>query len=541
MAERWHTFEPTQFFPDPLQRAVSALDKAYGAIEKAAGVVEKALRVSQKLAKKAAVNPAEVALRKIAAEVDRFIVGLDTNTTAHAIVIPIRKKVIRRTKGGSGIEDFLNPNEPAYAYVQRAKTAGGGTGVFYTTLVESMADTGDVCRPMFPPDYAVTGACVLAGAETLQDLNVPLRLFTTLFTGNLRSPPGGASAPVVRNLKVMSAPVPGGIGAVLRWDPLPPVNTLPRLTGERIVAEEIFLIRVRQDFTRGWFTWADLFTAEPLDDMSDLQDKGDVKVVARIRNNGFVVSYTDTKNLLGDKDTYYYTACVRYSVNNEVQPMGTLSNVARVTRVGPQPSSRLAVPPDWYATKSLSELFPPLHEAINLVRLEAARLGSRTTTNSGLQQMIEQTISQIQRLVQQYKATIESTKEITERLQTLTAEESPASLHATTITRSRGGMDAWLAELARRLSDTTDESTPSISEDAVVIGFVIVAGAPRLPDLSALIALFELFFGRHQRNPLNNVLNDNLAPDGGQGQIPAVNRPVLGYTDAMLPSETPTC
>ena len=42
--------------------------------------------------------------------------------------------------------------------------------------------------------------------------------------------------------------------------------------------------------------------------MSDLQDKGDVKVVARIRNNGFVVSYTDTKNPLGDKDTYYYTA-----------------------------------------------------------------------------------------------------------------------------------------------------------------------------------------------------------------------------------------
>ena len=38
------------------------------------------------------MNPAEVALRKIAAEVDRFIVGLDTNTTAHAIVIPIRRR-----------------------------------------------------------------------------------------------------------------------------------------------------------------------------------------------------------------------------------------------------------------------------------------------------------------------------------------------------------------------------------------------------------------------------------------------------------------
>lgn len=537
MADRWHTFEPSQFFPDPLQRAVSALDKAYGALEKTASVVDKALKVAKKLATKASVNPGEVALKAIMAEIDKYITGLSSNTTAHAIIIPIRKKVIRRTKGAAAIEDFLSPNEPAYAYVQRAKDTAGGTAAFYNTLIESLADEGDICRPAFPSNYAVTGACVLAGAETLQDLQVPLRLFTTLFAGNMRMPPAATALPVVQNLRVLAAPVRGGVGAVLRWEPLMPVSVTPLLTGERVVAEEIFLIRVRQDFTRGWFAWSDLFNVEPLESVTDLPDKGDVKVVARIRNNGFVVSYIDTQ-LLSDKDTYYYTACVRYSLNGVVQPMGSLSNVARVTRSAPQPSSRLAVPPDWYATKSLTELFPPLQEAINTIRAGASRLTSITSVNSGGQQLIQQTIDQIDRLLQQYRDTIAKTAEITERLQLLTAEQSPAGLHATTLTTSAGGMDAWFAELARRLSDTSDPSTPVISNDAVVVGFVIVAGAPRLPELTALITLFEMFFGRHPRNPLAAPLENTTAP---RAQVPAAPRPIVGYTDAMLPSETPTC
>lgn len=339
--------------------------------------------------------------------------------------------------------------------------------------------------------------------------------------------------PVVQNLRVLSAPVRGGVGVVLRWDPLLPVNVTPLLTGERVVAEEIVLIRIRQNFTRGWFAWSDLFNVELQDSLTDLPDKGDVKVIARIRNNGFVTSYTETRDLIGDKDTYYYTACVRYSVDTVVQPLGALSNVARVLRAAPTPSSRLAVPPDWYATKSLVELFPPLQEAINAIRLGASRLGSITSVNSGGQQLIQQTIDQIERLLAQYRDTIASVSEITERLQLLTAEQSPAGLHATTLTTSSGGMDAWFAELARRLSDA---SAPDISNDAVVVGFVIVAGAPRLPELSALVALFEMFFGRHPRNAL--AVTQVPAP---AVQVPAARSPIVGYTDAMLPSTVPTC
>jgi hypothetical protein len=288
-------------------------------------------------------------------------------------------------------------------------------------------------------------------------------------------------------------------------------------------------------------TWSDLFNEEPSNNREELPENRGAKVVARIRNNGFVVSFTDSKNLLDPKKTYYYTTCVRYAVDLEVQPMGSLSNVARVERTGPQPSSRQAIPPDWYATSTLAEMFPPLQEAINAVQFGASRLRSITAVNSGGQQLLQQTIQQISAIGQDYQRTIDKTKELTEKLQLLTQEQSPGGIYATTITKSTGGMDAWMAELARRLSDDTDPSAPELSSQAVVIGFVIVAGAPQLPDLSAMIALFELFFGRSTRNPLNAVLEDVDGVPGTPVQTTAASSPILGYTPDMLPSRTPTC
>lgn len=541
MADNWHAFEPSKFFPKPLQQAVSALDDAFGAITKAQKFAERALRLSQKFADKAAVNPAEVAIRTVLDEIERFLFSISTDAQTHAIIIPIKKRVLRRTKGNNAIQDFLDPKEPAYAYITRALTATGGSEVFFNTLAESIVDPGDPSRPQFDADNAVTGVCVLAGAETLSDLQVPLRLFTTLFAGNLRMPVSARAVPVVQNVKVVPYALQGGVGAVVRWDPLQPIDNVPLLTGNLVVAAEIFVIRIDRPFTRGWMTWSDLFNEEPSDNRNELPENRGAKVVARIQNNGFVVSFTDSRNLLDPKKTYYYTTCVRYAVDTEVQPMGTLSNVVRVGRVGPQPSSRNAVPPDWYATTTLSDMFPPLQDALNAAQFGASRLRSITAVNSGGQQLLQQIVRMTSALGEQYQRTIDRTKELTEKLQLLTQEQSPGGIYATTITKSRGGMDAWMAELARRLSDDTDPSAPELSSQAVVIGFVIVAGAPRLPDLSALIALFELFFGRSTRNPLNEILEEVEGIPGTPAQTTAASSPVMGYTPDMLPSRTPTC
>lgn len=543
MASQWQSFEPTQFFPVPLQRAVSAVDTAFGATRKATAVLDKALKVAAKISKSASTNPVEAALRTATAQIDSFLGGIMGSTQCHAILIPIRKRVQRRTPDhASRLDDFLTPVEPAYAFVQSAMTSTAGPKGFYRTLVESVADAGDINRPDFPSNYAVAGACVIAGAETLSDLQVPFRLFMTLFVGNQRLAPYANVFPVVQNLRVTPAALSGGTGVVLSWDPLPPVSNAPLFTDEIIVSKEIFLIQTTRPLQQGFMSWDDLFaTSQPQESASDLQVKDGSRVIARVQNHGFVRSYTDTTNLLDPKQTYYYTACVRYTLNGVVQPMGALSNTVRVSRARPVPSTRRATPPDWIATPSIARMFPPLYQSINAVRLGISRLGAYTASNTGGQQMLDQTISQLDRLAQQWTSSLTNIETVTGRLQAITSSGTPSGMYSTVITTSSGGVDAWLAELARRMNDTSDPSRPELSDQSSVIGFVILAGAPRLPELAGVLALLRLFFGSHPKSPLYDVLRQFDANPAPAPVVPAASPPVLGYDDALKPSSTPTC
>ncbi len=538
MAGNWYSFEPTQLFPAPLQRAVAGLNTALKTAEKAGKAVETALRLAVQFSQAAAQNPVEATLRAAVEQIDQYIAGITGNTQCHAIVIPIRKRTLRRgdARHMTALDDWFHPTEPAYSWVARAKSSVAGPGVFYRTLVDSVGDAGDINRPDFPSDYAVVGACVLAGAETLQDLQVPLRLFTTLFTGNQRLAPAATLLPTVQNLKVTPAALRGGVGVHLRWTPLPPVNNAPLFSDDTVVAKEIFLVRTSRPFQQGFLSWDDLFNGEQPRETGLLRAR-DTEVIARIPNHGFVTAHVDSRNLLDPDKTYYFAACVRYTINGVLQPMGALSNVVRVTRIQAAPSSGQARPPDWIATPSLAQLIPPLYHVINRIRLGVARLGTRTVSNSGAQQLLEQTLNQLQRLVTQWESTTAEVQDITARLQAITSAGTPSGMYSTVIAKDTGGVTGWMAELARRLSE---EDGPALSDQALVVGYVVLAGAPRLPDLSGVLALLEMFFGDNPRNPLLTILQDF---DGNPATTPAPTTPapILGYDDALKPSTEPTC
>lgn len=534
----WHTFEPAAFFPVPFQRATAAFGTATSATTKALKATDKALRIVQRISQNRIPSSAEALLRKILDEVDALVTGLTTNTQAHMIVIPIRKRRAGQAKADPVLD--APQGSSAYNYVQSMNAATGGTPVFFRTLVESVQDPGDPSKPDFPTNYATAGVCLIAGAETLSDLQVPLRLIQGLFASNYRLDPGANVFPVVQGLSVSTAATKNGTRAVIRWEPLPPTTNTPFFVGDTLIAREIFLIRIKSPLTSGWSSWSDLFTNEPTDSATDLPRKGDAEVIARVRNHGFVRSYTDMNHVLDPKDTYYYTACVRYTINNEVQPMGALSNVARVTRQNPSPSSRRATPPDWYATPSFAKLFPPLEKALNSVRLAVSRAGSRTTINTGTSQMIELTLQQIQRTLAQYEELNAELTEISDNLQALT-DTPPTGLYATVISKSSGGVPGFLSELASRLSDTSDDTRPDFSPSSVTLGVVILAGAPTISGLRALIALLEAFFGRSQGNPLKTVIDSFDQGPAPVPQVPAANPPTVGYDAAMRPTRTPSC
>lgn len=542
MPSNWHTFEPTQFFPAPIQGAATALNSAFTSLTAATKVVEKALKILERLSATASTNPVEAALRVAVSQIDEFVAGVLGNTQVHAIIIPIRKR-----RGGSTSHEIghytdllRGTSDPAYSFLNDAQSATASTKLFWRTLSESARDPGDPSKPDFPSTYAVAGACVIAGAETLADLQVPFQLFESLFTSNQRLGASANTLPVVKDLTVMPAALSGGTGVVLRWSPLAPVSNIPLFTSDTIVAKEIFIIRTSEPFTSGFFSWRDMFIREPADDITDLPVKGESRVIARIRNTGLVKGYTDSTNLLDPKKTYYFTTCVRYTINNEVQPMGQFSNTVRVVRNAPSPSSRRATPPDWMATPTLIDMFPPLAQVINQIRLGVSRLGAQTSSNTGVQQLMQQTITQISSLVAQWEATVAQVSAATEKLQLLTAAATPAGLYSTVITSNDGGIDGWLLELARRLNDPTDDTKPEFSSESVVTGFVVLAGAPRLPDLSALIALLRLFFGDHPKGPLYDAVVAMDNPAAAPGSVP-VRSPVLGFDPAMNPSRRPVC
>lgn len=542
-SEHWVSFEPTQLFPDSIRGAVSTLDDLLKVTTAAGKLTSKALRLAQRAATLASTNPIETVIRNALSQIDSFVQGIEGNVQCHAIMIPIRRKTVRRGPDDSSLFDaYLSLDEPAYAYVAEMKTAKAGTKKFFSTLVASLADAGDINRPQFPSNYATTGVCLIAGAESLSDLQVPLRLFTNLFHGDgQRIPPSANTLPVVQNLKITPAGIRGGTGVVLRWTPLPPRTNLPFFTNDSIKAKEIFLIRTTEP--PGITTWETLFPGVvPPDSRTNLPENATSKVIARITNHGFATSYTDMTNLLDPTKTYYFTACVRYTINDGEAQMGSLSNTVRVTRTNPSPSSRRGIPPDWIATPSLAALIPPLQRVTNLVRLEISRLGSRTSSNSGAQQMMVQTVNQLDRLVQQWEATANQLSELTGRLNSITALNTPSGVYATLITKPSGGHEAWIAELSRRLADTTDTTRPQLSDEAVVIGYVIMAGAPRLPDLSAVIALMKLLFGKHDKSPLlevNRALDGT--PSGATPTTTSTATPILGYDAALRPSPRPTC
>jgi hypothetical protein len=166
--------------------------------------------------------------------------------------------------------------------------------------------------------------------------------------------------------------------------------------------------------------------------------------------------------------------------------------------------SRLSQPPDWFASPSLIQLFPILQDLFSKMKLFVHKYLTRTTSNSGIVNMIEQTIAMIERLVQEaekYAALLEELEELMRAL----ALADAGGMYVTTFDVGTGGTQAWTSELSRRLSNRSDSSRPPFDNGELTAGFVLVAGAPNLPQLTEIRALFNLFFGKSDTNVFKEV------------------------------------
>lgn len=583
MAERWHQAELDKLFPDALRDAVSAIDAVNDQITTAYSIIKAALEAAKLLADLASQDPIEAALRQAIEQIEAFLDGLLEGTTAHAIMIPIQKQYFGLGEpippnsvdptsitpsfddlvddGGYAQQVVRDITPESISFVNTTATATGGNQGYWRELVLSLYDSGDFAKPDFPSNFAVTGACVVFGSENLADLYKIIALLNRLLNMGFRADMAARSQPAPSTLsaRIMPMPTKGTIGVQLDWAPIPPVKLAPLFSGEQMIITDIFVIRSTDAQLRERFSWGKVFSTEPTSS-NDLVSNVNTRVIASIKNDGFISRYIDDSDL-DINQAYYYAIALRYRIGDVVQPMSLLSNVVRVFYDARPGTTRFSEPPDWFATPSLVQLFPILETINSKIKLFINGLLARTASNNGIASLIDQTIQQIEALLAQGQKIADELQELENLLRNLANADTATGIYTTTFDVSRGGMQAWTGELARRLSDGSDPTRPPFDGHELVAGFVIVAGAPTLPRLEAFRALLELFFGSSPDNPFKVAFDSMGTPppptaitfDGnmvatrspatstattGLVTIPSVTKPQVVFDSSMKPAET---
>lgn len=506
-------------------------------------VIKDILTIAKLIASLIAGNLIEALIAQLLKEIDQLLEGLLHGTRLHAIIIPIQKQSF-----GIGIEINLdallktdenvihssaqlsedgkiNNSTTAYSqtnvrdflnFIDTSAYAVGGNRGFYRTLAESVQDEGDPNRPLFTDNFAVVGSCLLVGSRSVDTLYRLAVLLNALLRLGDRTDPLRHAFPTIQNLKARVIPitnagsVDGRIGIALSWDPIPPRINFPFYNNEEATIDEIIIVRSTDPVFRQKFTWSEVFNTNLVNDINVLptSSSGRTKVIKRIKFDGFTVGYVDDDPTLVGGAVYYYTTILRYELNDKFLPLKTFSNTVRVQFVRSLVSAN-SEPPDWIATPSLAELFPILEEIVGLIRLLLAELTTKSLTGPTL---LDQLIEMIEFLIKKGETAVAILREIMDVIRALFNNDI-GGLYATVFTVDYGGINAWNAELARRLSLRNDPSRPPFDDpEDLTTGVVIVGGVPVIGSINvsasmntqkkALETLFNLLFGGGSSKPI---------------------------------------
>ena len=561
---KWKELSVRSFAPEALRQMIRALSKANDAIATGLRVTEAQLHLMKLLARRASLNPIEIALRLALQEVLGFMDDLTGLMSAHAILIPIQKPYTgvslldedqKRIDISSWLDQadnlgsypaaVLRANTPdTIQFISSAQYNRGGNAGYWNEFTRSLGDAGDMARPLFPADHAVTGAAIIVGSSVLGPILGALDVLQMLFRFAYRLDGAYNARPTVRDLRahIVMLPVSQKLGVQLTWTPVPRILQQKDFSAELYNAKEIVVIRSTDPHLRESFHWHTQFFGFPEEAM-DVE--GDTRVIAILKNDGFIAGYVDEISM-EEGVTYYYALAVHYDVSG-FDLMSTFSNVERIYFNGYAMTSRRSEPPDWIATPSLIQLFPLLHEIISRVKMLAAQLTARTTINSGPFQLIAQLLRQIDMLLFDAKLVAMSLERLERILRNISASDF-VGLRSTTITVDTGGIYGWARELAARLSDRNDPSRPPYDHGELTAGIIVVAGAPRLPQLTALRKIIALLFGdegdparvRALRTLGGPPVIVQGTPLGGARVVRAATRPAVRAPVAFDPQLRPT-
>jgi hypothetical protein len=162
-------------------------------------------------------------------------------------------------------------------------------------------------------------------------------------------------------------------------------------------------------------------------------------------------------------------------------------------------------PPDWQALKSPIEIFPVLGQQLERLLAEVESVATRRVS----------TYSNI--ITTAADGVLASLQELTHRLHDLTLKLATFSATAlsdlpgiySTAFLGQGGTTFLLGELSNLLTNKSDDGRPPFDSNEYVIGMVIVAGGPRIPDVQPTYELLKTLFNLPKfDSPLYTILNE---------------------------------
>lgn len=510
---------------EPIKDIASGISKVTNAIATAIGIQKAILSFLSTFALD--LLNAEALIIKTALSVleDTLKQYVETDAKMHVLVVPIRKRPVY-----SLVSDYQMPEEEdswtindaidsetkkeLQEALERVSRYDQGNEGFARTVIEATYDELDPNAPTYDSDDAVHAVVFLCGAQTMLGVYDLLRalqgVLGTALKGNPMIPNTLIRTAQDLKAKPIATKSSPRIGTMLSWTNPPALQVLTEFAGTRVRIDEIAIIRSTNDEVANAKDWMAIFGGNQptaLDDdeteQEDALDSDDElsSVIRIFKYDSVRNSYVDDDEDLEKKTNYYYAVAYRYAIADEptndetpeyeAQDYHQISNVVKVQVKDEVPSVSGGPKPDWFTHPSPLEMIPDLKFLMALLQNQISALKSQTT---GAASALSSYVKFLAAEAQRYSDFAEEINNKVAKLSALLQIPS-TGIYITTISSSKGGVDYFLQELTRRLTDESDTSAPPFFRTGFTAGMVLLLGAPNPAEFASTKALLDLLFG----------------------------------------------
>jgi hypothetical protein len=463
-------------------------------------------------------DPLAAAIRELVDRLRQNVESFLEDLGIYLLYVPIRKRLMTNLMiGGDSLGDItppiatdlgifaqpqsaIDPNDPGVTeFMVNTNRMNGGNSGFFSTVVESLYDKGDLSRPQFTSkdDYIAGMTWVMGTNIDLFGFLDDIQRLRELFGFAVRAGTG-LTLPQPTGLKgrVLAEPVNGKVDVYLDWNPVEvPISKLPDLGGLSVYPKTIAILRIRDDVS--------LLKARAIKDimgeqkMEVGQEHGPAEVIYVDTYSTFQhTSYIDKGVSVAQDETLYYAVAWQLQVLTEGGEEDTSTidptkywQVSDVVRVVPEPVIPDSSPPNWNRVPSIADMFPSF---ARFLRLVVAQLDNIAGRFAGSLEILSTYVAFLRSEVDRYEA-------LTNRILDLLAQISlqfrlPTAGVYGRMWYGRGGNTFFLTDLANSLSSTYPDAPPFHEGDEFVTGVVMLAGGPA-PDVTKFRDGIELFFG----------------------------------------------